>query len=330
MATANAQRARAAITIRDFQPVDYPAIVEISNRLFPDDLTTAEEEQWDDDHWDATRYVRKRRVALGPDGSVVGEGSFSHMPSSFHPQRFAMWIAVHPESQRMGVGTSLYEDLLEELRSFDAIALRTWVKESMTETAAWVERRGFKELMRAWESRLDLDTFDSGRFAPRAGPPSGIEFASLADELERNPGALRDLFDLDNAIAPDMPRIDPHTPMNFEMWTDWVLNSPGSEPRAIFLAKDGDRYVGLTELFKSEAQPDVLFTGLTGVLREYRGRGIAFAIKLRSLDWAKANGFREVRTWNSTLNAAMLGINMKLGFVKQSPWITYGKDLTQE
>jgi len=127
-----------------------------------------------------------------------------------------------------------------------------------------------------------------------------------------------------------MPRIDPFTRRSFEMYRDRVLNSPGSIPDAVFVAKDGDRYVGLTELFRQGALPTTLNTSLTGVRREHRGRGVAFALKLRALDWAKRHGYREVRTFNSTLNAPMLGINVKLGFVKQPVWITFGKDLTWE
>ncbi|HEY5539481.1 MAG TPA: GNAT family N-acetyltransferase [Thermoplasmata archaeon] len=330
MVAADMSRVQAAVAIRDFQSEDYPAVVEISNLLFPDDPGTVEEAKWDDKHWDADRYVRRKYVAVEPGGAVVGRASFNHIPVAFHPQRFAIWVAVHPEWQRQGIGSVLHDHLLNELRRLDAVALRTWVKESMSETAGWVARRGFKELTRAWESRLDLAAFDRDCFADHWGLPRDIEITSLAEELERSPNALRDMYDLDNAVAPDMPRIDPHTPMSFEMVRDWVLNSPGSEPRAIFFAKAGDCYVALTVLFKSEAQPDVLFTGTTGVLRDYRRRGIAFAIKLRSLEWAKRNGFREVRTWNNTLNEAMLAINVKLGFAKQPPWITFGKDLTRE
>ncbi len=72
-----------------------------------------------------------------------------------------------------------------------------------------------------------------------------------------------------------------------------------------------------------------MYTGFTGVLREYRGRGIAWALKLRALTWAKERGYREVRTWNSTRNAPMLGINVALGFAKQPVWITFAKDLAE-
>jgi GNAT superfamily N-acetyltransferase len=329
MATTSAQRERVPVAIRDFQPEDYSASVEIANLWFPDDRTTVDEEKWEDEHWDGAKYVRAKYVAVEPRGSVVGLATFSHTPNSFHPQRFGFWVSVHPDWTRRGVGQTLYEQVLEGMRPHRPIALRTWVKESMSDAAAWVERRGLRELMRAWESRLPLATFDASQFQDHWDLPPGIEVVTLAEELARDPEALRRLFDLDNAVGPDMPRIDPHTPMDFAMYRSWVLESPGSNPDGILVAKDGDTYVGMTELFKGEAEKDVFFTGTTGVLRSHRGRGIAFALKLRSLDWAKRNGYREVRTWNSTLNAPMLGINVKLGFLKQPPWITFGKDFSE-
>lgn len=322
------ERDAPAIAIRELQPEDYAAVVEIGNLIFPDNRTTVEEARWEDESWDAQKYVRRRYVAVDPSGAVAGESTLYHTPNSFHPSRFGLWIAVHPDLRRRGIGGALYEHIVREARALDGNVLRSYVQESLPEGLGWLERRGFRELLRTWESRLDLGTFDPEQFARHREPPVGVEIASLAEELARTSEAVVRMFGVENAVAPDMPRIDPHTPMDFDMYRKRVLESPGSDARAIFIAKDGDGYVGLTELFKSEAQPEVLYTGTTGVRREYRGRGVAFALKVRALDWAKRNGFREVRTWNNTRNAAMLGINMKLGFVRYPPWITFGKELT--
>ncbi|HEY5538307.1 MAG TPA: GNAT family N-acetyltransferase [Thermoplasmata archaeon] len=319
-----------AVTIRDFQPEDYPAVVEIGNLLYPEHPTTVEEERFEDEHFDTKQYILRRYVAVGPSGSVVASALFYHMPNAYDPHRFGMWIGVHPQWHGKGVGHALYEHLFGQFQVLSAVALRTWTRETMRDSVAWLERRGFRELMRGWESRLEVKSFDFAQFAHYWGPPPGIDIVTLAEELAKDPESIHALYELDCDIAPDMPRIDPFTRRSFEMYRDRVLNSPGSIPDAVFVAKDGDRYVGLTELFRQGALPTTLNTGLTGVRREHRGRGVAFALKLRALDWAKRHGYREVRTFNSTLNAPMLGINVKLGFVKQPVWITFGKDLTWE
>jgi len=47
-----------------------------------------------------------------------------------------------------------------------------------------------------------------------------------------------------------------------------------------------------------------------------------------TIQYAQRHGFREIRTFNSSLNAAMLAINTKLGFVRQPEWILCAKALS--
>ena len=74
-----------------------------------------------------------------------------------------------------------------------------------------------------------------------------------------------------------------------------------------------------------EARPHLLYTGLTGVRRSHRRKGIALALKLRAVDYARRHGIEEVRTWNASTNEGMLGINIRLGFQRQPAWIDFVK-----
>ena len=47
----------------------------------------------------------------------------------------------------------------------------------------------------------------------------------------------------------------------------------------------------------------------------YRRRGIAFALKLEEIRYAKSRGFAVIRTNNHVVNHAILTINATLGFV---------------
>ncbi len=116
--------------------------------------------------------------------------------------------------------------------------------------------------------------------------------------------------------------------MDYEQWRK-RLENPGLLPDANFIALDGDRYVGFSNLWKSQGD-DHLHTGLTGILRAYRRRGIALALKLRAVAYAKARGAPVIRTGNETGNRAMLSINEKLGFARQPAWIDFVKVVKEE
>ena len=77
-------------------------------------------------------------------------------------------------------------------------------------------------------------------------------------------------------------------------------------------------WVGLTELYQPAlAMPGTLRQGLTGVRRAWRGKGVAWALKLAAAARAKEQGWQRILTGNHVNNREMLGINEAMGFVKQ-------------
>jgi GNAT superfamily N-acetyltransferase len=285
-----------------------------------------DEARYEDDHFDK-KYFLRRWVGEDPkSGVVVAVAEMNHMPWTFHPQKFWMNVQVHPDSQRQGIGQAMYDVVCQELREKAAIVVRSSARESMTDSVRWLERRGFVEKIRNWESHLDIATVDAARFAAKAVVPEGIRIVTLAETRAEDPECLRAIYDMANEIGPDIPSPDVFTPTTYEMFLSGI-DSPSSVPDAYFLARAGTRYVGISNLWRSEGSPDVLYQGLTGVLREYRGRGLAWAMKMRTIAYAREHGFRQIRTWNNTMNRPILNINEALGFVKQPVWITFEKEL---
>jgi len=93
------------------------------------------------------------------------------------------------------------------------------------------------------------------------------------------------------------------------------------------IAKDGNKYVGTSVVWRLKKEPRSLYQGLTGVLREHRGKGIAVSLKLRVLDFARKNGFDNIRIFNASTNEGMVRIHRKLGFKRDLAWITFEKSL---
>jgi predicted GNAT superfamily acetyltransferase len=111
---------------------------------------------------------------------------------------------------------------------------------------------------------------------------------------------------------------------SFEDFMTRMVKGPNILPEGCFIANDG-RYAGISWSDRIEKEPNVLWQTITGVLREYRGRGIAITLKLRVIDFAARDGYDVIKTWNSSANDAMLGINRKLGFGRHVGWITFEK-----
>lgn len=318
------------VGVRPFRDEDYPRFVEIGNLAHPEFRWAVEEARYQDGSWDHTRYVKRRYMAEDASGTVVGYGRFNHIPDEFDPQKFYLDVVVDPAYRRRGVGAVIYEWLLVELKACGAIAVRSGVsKETETESVRFLTRRGFTEAQRGWQSRLDISSVDLARFADaqRRAAGEGITLTTLAAEQARDPDARRKAYELTSACEQDVPSNDPVTGTSFEYFLSYAVHSPNALPEAFFIALDGARHIGLSALFRPLVLPGVLHQGLTGVLREYRGRGIAMALKLLTVRYARERGYREIRTWNDHRNQPMLRINEALGFVKQPPWITFGKSL---
>jgi RimJ/RimL family protein N-acetyltransferase len=147
-----------------------------------------------------------------------------------------------------------------------------------------------------------------------------VTLADLGD-LEESKRRFHELF---SAVRIDVPRSEPMTELSFDQFRALVLDAPDFFPAGVFLALSGGEMIGMSHLFKGSASED-LYAGLTGVRREYRGRGIAKALKVKALRFAKEAGAPRIYTDNDTTNLEMIAINDKLGFVKLPAWLSMVK-----
>jgi GNAT superfamily N-acetyltransferase len=315
------------LTIRPFTPDDYPTVTALSRAVFPEQPYTEEELRSMDERRDP-KCVWGQFVAE-EDGSLVGLANYSQSMWMYHPQKFILFLMVHPEYQRRGIGGRLYDRLMETTAPFDPLSLRSNAREDKSDAASFLQKRGFREEMRHWESHLDVNAFNPTPFAEdaRRAAEQGIVVKTFP-ELEGDPDRMQKLYELTTAVGSDVPSPEPHTDIDYEQWLKF-FEGPNFLPDGIFVAVDGDKYVGFSNVFASQAE-NHLHTGLTGVLREYRRRGIAMALKLRAVAYAKERGADVIRTSNESNNRGMLGINERLGFVKQPAWINFVNILKEE
>jgi GNAT superfamily N-acetyltransferase len=79
-----------------------------------------------------------------------------------------------------------------------------------------------------------------------------------------------------------------------------------------FLAKANGAFIGYTALGPDHRVPEAIGTGPTAVRPEYRGRGVATALKVLALTQAQRQGWRTASTRSAS--PAMIHVNEKLGF----------------
>jgi mycothiol synthase len=318
------------IAIRPFTDADYARYVEIHNRAWPDELTSERDIRYFNDTWDESRYFKQRLVAVNDAGDAVGFGRVCHLPEQFHPDKYQLGVLVDPDWRRQGYGGALYRALLDLLLERQGIMARSWVRESAPASIRFATNRNFTEVRREWQSRLDVNAFDPTAFAsawPRIAA-NGITITTLAEETAANPNLWHEMYDLDIVCTRDIPMSEPFTPMVYDDFVKTYVTAPYVLAEGFFIARHGDRPVGVARLWSSKEEPDILTQDLTGVVPEYRGQGIAMALKLKTVEFARAQGKREIRTWNDTMNRAMLRINEAMGFVKQPAEIEFACDLT--
>ena len=322
---------RPNLTLRPFSDADYPTLASLWNESYPEYGRTIEEIRRFDADWRPEGFFQ-RRVMAEENGVAVGYSDTFHSRGQFVPDNYFVDVIVRPSARCRGIGGVLYQDAERVVRVRRAHWARNAVKESLADSVAFARKIGAVELKRDWESRLDLASFDPAPFAaaPERAAAQGVRITTLADEMKTDPGAVRKAYELHAVARVDAPGLDPATPSPFERFEQEVLRAPYALPEAYFIAIRDGRYVGESALAKEGTDPSVIDQQLTGVLRDERGKGIAMALKLKAVEYARAHGLRQIRTWNDSLNRPMLAINEALGFAKEPAWITFGKDLSAE
>jgi mycothiol synthase len=316
-------------TIRPFDADagDYQALAAVLAAADPEAGHDEEAMRVHDRDWDHTRFAKFRWVAVDRDGRAVGSIDVLHHPRQFEPWRYLVLPFVHPDAQRRGWGAALLAHAEAFVRARGARELRAEAREDVPAAVTFARTHGFQVAARSWQGRLDLQTFDPDRFGDPhdLAAARGVNLVTLADEMARDAGALERVYHFVREIEADVPRVTPVTELNFEQWRRQSIERPGLISEAYFLAVRDGEYVGVSFLRRPAGPPGVLNQGLTGVARSDRGRGIALALKVATAAYAKADGARELRTWNSDRNRAILRLNDAMGFVRGAA----GLDLTK-
>lgn len=261
------------------------------------------------------RYFRRHYVAEHEEtGQLLGYGS---VEQTVYLPRYRLILVIGPQWLRRGVGDLLLEQLTNDLREAGAVTATFRDYDSTSEIQAFLKERGFTETTRLLDLRLNVAEANVAAFSPVVDrvKAQGINISTLQEERERDPRYVEKLYELTSALRLDDPARPPFTPPSYnEREARLWLELPYVLPDAYFIAKDGEEYVGVTDLNLLDAVPGGVSHGFTGVRAEYRRRGIATALKACAIEYAARCGFKTIRAFNHTAHAPLLALNEKLGF----------------
>jgi mycothiol synthase len=279
---------------------DLEAYVAVANAAVPDDIP-----------WNAQKLRERRErdprrsyLLAEVDGQPVAVGFAA--PSDNADRGFVA-PRVLPAARRSGIGSALLVRLADHLEQLGFASAGAHVDGNDEGSLAFARRFGLEEADRQVEQVRTLGE------EPRAEPPPGVTFVSVAER----PELLREAYPLGVAGWADMATAEAVT-ISLEDW----LADEATFPEGSFVAlADGEivGYSGLCRLGDDRTQAE---DGLTVVRSDWRRRGLATALKRAELAWAAANGIEEIVTWTQRGNDGMRAANERLGYAYRAVSVT--------
>jgi GNAT superfamily N-acetyltransferase len=271
-------------------------------------------------------YVRRPLVARRA-GVVAGAAGLEiTRHENFHLARVDP--RVLPEHRRHGVGTALVETAERiaaaegrtELAAEDETPLRPDYDDS---AEPFARHLGFRVVQRSVRRCIDLPLEPTHAAALRRDPRAASAGYSLVTFGNHWPDEyLDDRCELGRRMSTDMPAGEQE--LDEQVWDAARVRaleaSLAAQNRAkVTTAARHDAsglLVGFTEVAIPLGAPESAWQHDTLVMREHRGHGLGFAMKLATFFAVhdRHPDVRRINTWNAEENAPMVAVNEDLGF----------------
>jgi mycothiol synthase len=271
---------------------DLEGWIHVRRTLFPNESAGTVQQQRERDTPDRLLLLAEL------EGELAGSGIADR---SSNVERAFIVPRVLPPMRRRGVGTALLRALVRHALRMDVPGVSSLVDGTDAAAMAFAQRFGFEEIERQVEQVRSLN----GTEQAVSALPDGVEVVTVEDR----PELLERSYELALQGYEDMAL--PWTVVvPIEEWLRDEATFPGGSLVAL---ANGD-IVGFSGLMRHDSE-GVAEDGLTVVRRDWRRRGLAKALKGREIEWAAANGLREIVTWTQRGNDGMRAVNEQLGYV---------------
>lgn len=250
-------------------------------------------------------HDRLRLVAVDTDGLPIGCGFLWRAPWT-EPGDLNLTLIVDAAHRGKGIGRALRERLEAWGYEQGAARLNTEVRDSDERSQTFAAQSGFVLERHLFESVLDPKSVKLERFNDRLREVerNGIVIRPMS-ELEE-PDKLERVYAVYKESVLDIPGYRGDC-LDFNEWRKWTIEIDGANCELLLVATRGGEYAGTAQLLDNGA--DGMYHEYTGVRKEYRGQGIALALKIACIALAAARNTACLRTNNDSMNGPMFHIN---------------------
>ncbi len=299
---------------------DYGSFCELWNSVWPNVAKDVDELRRDDAF---PVHLRTTRWLASLDGADVGFAEAYRPAGSYHEANWLIEVGVKRDLRGKGTGTQLFRQALNFVELAGMEIADTRVSGEDEHSLLFAGRRGFSEVSRDFESVLDLCTCDREFLQNLAAAAQELEIKPIV--VCDSPEFRRLLHEAFEEVRKDVPRMDPPVPLTLEFFLQATLEDPAFLMEGSHVLMDGEHIAGFAGLFQGATEGRI-DTWLTSLRRPYRGRGLAQAMKAKTILWAIENGYASIRTDNNSANTSMLAINDKFGFQRCAAILTMRRE----
>ncbi|MCP8615696.1 GNAT family N-acetyltransferase [Salirhabdus salicampi] len=249
---------------------------------------------------------------ITPNGELVGFGRYvsGTWDPILKPGYVEVTVKVDKEWRNKGIGSWILDEIENRAHKNNAKALQTNIQDIKEMDIEWAKKKGFEITNHTFESQLNLSSFDMSQYDSvcKELESSGIRFTNLA-EYPQNADSNNRFWDFWWELVTDVPGMqEKPRPDNERM----ISLAKDFDKKGFILAADGEQWVALSMILKEN--DDLCYNSMTGVKKEYRGKGLALAIKVKAIEYALHHNVKYIRTHNNSKNLPMLSVNKKLGY----------------
>ena len=276
----------------------------------------------------------KGRLLLYKENILIGVIYYSQGRDQNNRTTF-FTLNIDPKYNTKQSRELLFHRMLEEIKSFNSNKILTSIyKHSNYDLIKqFLIDNEFKLVQTNREYSCDITKINLKKYQPLIEKleKEGVKFYDSKEQMLDFPDHYKKLEELEWTYSQDFPIPDgvEHTRPPFDHYmkilNDYYENCYGADIVAVM----NGTYVGSTDLeVYPKTEPHKAWTGGLGVLKEFRRKGLATALKIKAIEKLLEKGVTEIRTDNEE-NNPMYKINVALGFKPVPFSLEYMKEISQ-